>query len=105
MKRLIEYKLEDGSPIVVEVDEPEGGPQPVSRGVIEKAKTSFAEALEKVKPTAETIIAKLRDLSDSPTEVQVKFGLKMNANAGAIIAAAGVEANYEITLKWTREKP
>jgi hypothetical protein len=106
MKKLIEYQLADGSPIWVEVDEPEiGGVKPVSRSgeVVEKAKQTFNEALDKVKPIAETIIDKLRNLSDSPDEVEVKFGLKMNAAAGAIIAAAGVEANYEITLKWTKK--
>lgn len=106
MKRLIEYQLADGSPIWVEVDEPDtGGVKPVSRSgeVVEKAKQTFNEALDKVKPIAETIIDKLRNLSDSPDEVEVKFGLKMNAEAGAIIAVAGIEANYEITLKWTKK--
>ncbi len=105
MKRLIEYQLADGSPIWVEVDEPDrGGVKPAARSgeVVEKAKQTFNEALGKVKPIAETIIIELRNLSDSPDEVEVKFGLKMNAEAGAIIAAAGVEANYEITLKWKK---
>jgi hypothetical protein len=105
MKRLIEYQLTDDSTIWVEVDEPErSGVKPVSRSgeVVEKAKQTFSAALDNVKPIAETIIDKLRNLSDSPDEVEVKFGLKMNAEAGAIIAAAGVEANYEITLKWKK---
>jgi len=62
----------------------------------------FEEALEKVKPAATAIICKLRDLRDSPDEVIVEFGLKMNANAEAIIASASAEANYWIELKWSK---
>ncbi len=32
------------------------------------------------------------------------FGLKMNAEAGAVIASGGVEANYKVTLTWKREE-
>jgi hypothetical protein len=33
----------------------------------------------------------------------VKFGLKFNAEAGAIIAALGSEANFGIEVKWAPE--
>ena len=35
-----------------------------------------------------------------PDRIEVEFGLKMNADVGAILASAGVEANYKITLAW-----
>ncbi len=108
MKRLIEFPLEGGGSIVVEVEEPEGlGTVPVSRkgaGVPERAQKSFEEALEGIRPAAQVLIAKLRGLHDPPDEIEVEFGLKMNAEAGAIVAAAGVEANYKVKLTWKREK-
>lgn len=58
--------------------------------------------MEKVEPMASLIVNKLRNLNEPADEVEVKFGLKLNAEAGAIIALAGAEANYEITLKWKR---
>ncbi len=105
MKCLIEFPLEDGSSIVVEVEEaePEGGMVYAGTrpgAVAEKATQTFEAALEKVKPAANTIIAKLRGLSDPPDEIEVEFGLKMNADTGAIVASAGVEANYKVTLTW-----
>jgi len=36
--------------------------------------------------------------------VEVEFGLKMSAEAGAVVAAAGAEANYKVTLTWKREQ-
>ncbi len=106
MKHLVEFSLEDGGSILVEVEGPEmGGMVPVSRGegVPEKARQSFEAALDKVRPAAQAIIKKLRSLHDPPDEIEVEFGLKMSAEAGALIAAAGVEANYKVTLTWKRE--
>lgn len=106
MKRLIEFSLDEDDSILVEVDEPEVSDDLdlVARPgeLIDKTKQSFAEAVEKIKPVATIIITKLRSINDPPDEVEVKFGVKMSAVAGAIIAAAGVEANYEITLKWKK---
>lgn len=107
MKRLIEFPLEGGGSIVVEVDEPapEGGVVRVARPgeIAATAGQTFEAALERIKPAAGTIIAKLRSLSDAPDEVLVEFGLKLSAEAGVFVATAGVEANYKVTLKWKRE--
>jgi hypothetical protein len=105
VKRLIEFSLGDGNTILVEVEEPQAsdrGQTLVSRHgkMVAQAKQSFEEAIDKIKPVAETIITKLRDLSELPDEVEVKFGVKMSAEAGVVLTSAGVEANYEITLKW-----
>jgi hypothetical protein len=106
MKRLVEFPLENGDAILVEVetDEPEDV-VPAARvdQVAERASQTFEVALEKVKPVASTIITKLRGLHDSPDEIAVEFGIKLNAKAGAVIAAAGVEANFKVTLTWKQE--
>ena len=105
MKRLIEYPLKDGSSIVVEVDEPEkGGVERVARPgeMIEKAKQNFETVLERIKPTAAAVITTLRDLSESPNEIGVEFGIKFSAASGVVLASAGGEANYKVTLKWIR---
>ena len=55
MKRLIEFPLEDGTTLQVEVDEPEtGGVVGASRGseVIERAHQTLEKSLEKVQPAA-----------------------------------------------------
>ena len=104
MNSLIEFPLEDGSSIWVEVRDTEtGGLVPAARGdLTARAAQTFESALERVRPAAQAIIQKLRDLPDTPDEVEVEFGLKLSAEAGAIIAAGGVEANYRVTLKWKK---
>ena len=110
MKRLIEFPLQQGGTMVVDVDEPEpaGGVVKASAKpgeVAEKAKETLEDALDKIKPAAQSIIDKLRGLTDEPDEIGVEFGIKLNAGAGAIIASAGVEANYKVTLKWVKAQP
>ncbi len=51
MKQLVEYELEDGSTILIEVDLPEAGIERASRDdQIVKAKEGFVDALKYVKP-------------------------------------------------------
>lgn len=108
MKRLVEFPLQDGGVVVVEIDKPEtkGGPVRGLGGgeVMDRAKQTFEAALEKIRPVAGAIITQLRDLSEPPDKVKVEFGVKMSAEAGAVIASAGVEGNYKVTLTWTNKK-
>jgi hypothetical protein len=108
MNHLIEFPLEDGGTILVEVEQlaPEEGVVPATTPgeVVVKAAQTFEHALVKVKPAANAIINKLRGLSDPPDEIEVEFGLKLDAEAGAFVASVGAEANYKVTLNWKREK-
>ena len=107
MKQLVEFELEEGGTILVEVDAPqEAGMVKAARGgeVVQRAQQTFEAALDKVRPAAAAIIKKLRTLHDPPDEIEVEFGLKMSAEAGAVVASAGVEANYKVTLTWKREE-
>lgn len=101
MKRIVEYKMQDGGSIFAEVDVPDTGIGQVSRadGVVEAAKT-FDEALDQITPAAETIITKLRHLATSPDEIGVEFGIKLSGKFGALIASAEGEANFTVTLSW-----
>ncbi|MEN3330877.1 MAG: hypothetical protein V7641_242 [Blastocatellia bacterium] len=106
MKRLIEFPLEDGSSMMVEVEDPVTGvpvrgAHPVE--IAERAKQTFEASLEKLKPAASAIITKLRELSDQPEQVAVEFGIKLSGAAGVVLASTGVEANFKVTLTWKRK--
>lgn len=108
MQRLIEFPLEDGGTVLVELDEPEpeGGVVRAARPgeIAARAGQTFEAALERIKPAAGAIIAKLRSLSDLPDEIKVAFGLKLSAEAGVFVASAGTEANFKVALTWKREE-
>ena len=103
VKRMIEFPMEDGTTLVVEVEEPipEGVVRAARPGEIaERAGQTFEAALEKVKPMAATVVSRLRELAQSPDEIHVEFGIKLSASAGAVLASAGVEGNYKVTVVW-----
>ncbi len=107
MNRIIEFPLDGGGTFLVEVDElqQEGGLQRagVAGEVIERAQQTFQNALERIKPAAAAIIAKIRELPDTPDELTVEFGIRLSAAAGVVLTKAAAEGNYKIILKWTRE--
>jgi len=103
MKHLVEFPLEEGGSIVVEVDEPEtSGTVRAARGdTLAKARETLEDALDKVLPAAKSIVEKLRRLDNKPNEIEVTFGIRLNTSVGAVIASATAEANFDVTLRWT----
>ncbi|MEH1853762.1 MAG: CU044_2847 family protein [Nostoc sp.] len=107
-KQLVEFALEDGTKFFVEVEKPAGQtgipPKPVSRDgdlAVTPASKTFDKALNDIKPVLATVVSKLKDIS--PNETEVKFGLKLAANAGVIFTSLGSELTFEITVKWSKE--
>ena len=107
MSDLTEFSLEDGTTFLVEVEDPASPAiQRValpSGQMVAKAQQTFEEALDKIKPVAATIISKLKEINTPADEVEVKFGIKLTADAGAVFTSIGGEVNYEITLKWSNK--
>lgn len=103
MKHLVEFPLEDGSSVVIEIDEPEtAGTVRASRGdTLAKAKETLGDALDNVLPAAKSVVEKLRSIGNRPDEIEVAFGIKLTTTAGAVIASAAAEANFDVTLRWT----
>jgi hypothetical protein len=103
MKRLVEFPLEEGGSIVVEIDEPEtGGTVRAGReDKIEKARETFEDALNKVLPVTKTVVEKVRGMASRPDEIEVTFGVNLSTMAGAVIASASATANFGVTVRWT----
>lgn len=79
MKRLVEFPLDQGGSVLVEVDEPSAGP--VVRGLgkgrsalVEQADKTFEDATAAVTPAARSLIARLRAVEDPPDVVGIEFG-------------------------------
>lgn len=107
MSQLTQFSLEDGTTFLVEVEDPES--ESIERvsvlpgQTVVKAQQTFEKALDTIKPVAATIISKLKEIKTPADEVQVKFGIKLTADAGAVFTSIGGEVNYEITLKWSNK--
>jgi hypothetical protein len=59
-----------------------------------------------IRAMAERVTATINSISERPSTVEVDFGLKLTAAAGALVASASTEASFLVKLTWThKEKP
>lgn len=105
MAQLIEFSVGGDRSIFVQVEDATAGP--VTRGIgaqsiATRASQTFEDAISRVRPATEAIVAQLRGLATAPDEVGVEFGLALSAEAGAFIAAASTVANFKVSLTWHR---
>ena len=106
MGRLRSFSLQNGTDVLIEVDDLAG--PTVTRGLtvadtIEKVGGSFETALDRLRPAVALVVDKFRTLPNGPGEVTVEFGVKFAAEAGAFIASASSEAQFKIKMVWKRE--
>jgi hypothetical protein len=106
MSYLVEFPTEqEGQTVIVELgDDQLAGfaPAAVSPGqVAARATASFEEALDRLLPTVKKIGDRMQALA--PDECTVELGVKLTAEAGVIISKAAAEANFTLTLTWTKD--
>jgi hypothetical protein len=106
MNSLMEFELENGTQILVEV--PEGTARGVrsasnaTGGVAGKAAQTFEKALSALAPVSNAISDNLLKIANRPSEISVEIGFKLSGKGNLILAATGDEASFKATLKWTK---
>ena len=109
MKHLVEFPLDEGGSVVIEVDEPPTGPTIRGLGkdrssLVEQADKTFEDAIAAVTPAAHSLIARLRSIDNPPDEVGIEFGVQLSAQTGAFIASVAAEANFTVSMTWRRQR-
>ncbi len=105
---LVEFPLEDGGTVVVQVEDGHGGGGQVTRGwgdqqptrVVEQARQTFEQAVGRVQPAVQALLGQLRTLAEAREEVQVEFGLQFSAEVGAFVAGASTKGNFKVSTTW-----
>jgi Trypsin-co-occurring domain 1 len=110
---MIEFELAGGRAVAVEVPAaslpaatmPAGPVERVGRAAdaAHAVRRTFDDALTDVREAASAALAKFRAMPSSPDEVEISFGVKFDARAGAVIAETKVAAHFEVTVRWARE--
>lgn len=92
----------DAGPVVVEVSELEAGFQGVARSgeVIHDVRARFEDALASVRDAAVAALRTFRDEVLKPDTVDIEFGVKFSAAAGAVIAKTAAEGHLVVRLRW-----
>ena len=104
MSQVVKMDLANGGSVLVEVADV-ASDRPVTRGgrqeeLVTSATASLERALDGLGPVVKGVVSQLREAADWPDEVTVEFAIKLSADANVIIARAGGEANFKISLRW-----
>jgi len=70
--------------------------------VIEKSRQAIEDAMKSIQGMADKTLKAIKAIpvSDRPNTISVSFGLKLDAEAGAMVAKAGAEAAINVTMTW-----
>ncbi|MGY1615294.1 CU044_2847 family protein [Geodermatophilus sp. SYSU D00691] len=107
VRQLVEFPLEDGGSVVVQVDYASGGEVTrgwgdPDRGVVEQARQSFEQAVARVRPAVQGLLTQLGSLAQAPEQIQVEFGVQLSAEVGAFVAGASSTGNFKVSMSWHR---
>lgn len=105
MPELMRFDLPDETSVLVEV-EPDGPEiSPVSRAgdVIDSATSTLHTSLAQVRKAAAVALNTFRDQELRPDTVNVELGVKLTAEAGAVIAKTGTAGHLKVSLTWHRD--
>ncbi len=106
MTELVRFDLETGGTVIVEVeDEPGVGRAGRQGGVLREAQRSLEGALSDVRGAAAAALGQFQKMASQPDEVEITFGVKLDAQAGALIAKTGMQGHFEVKLKWSGKAP
>ncbi|GAA2252682.1 CU044_2847 family protein [Actinomadura luteofluorescens] len=105
MNELVRWQTENGT-IVVETDDLDPGFQSVSRAgdLIHDAAGKLEDAFQNVRDAAQAALSSLRGGDLNPDGIELEFGVKLNAAAGAVIAKTTVEAHLKVKMTWGRPR-
>ena len=114
MASYIKFELEDGTIVFVESAEPSRGssgflPSDRAKGdhPANQEAVPFVKSVDAVRKMAAELIQNMRSgFTEEPDEVSINFGLKAAVELGTLVVSrGGVEANYNVSLRWRKEKP
>ncbi|MFE7528962.1 CU044_2847 family protein [Kitasatospora sp. NPDC057542] len=105
--QLIRVSLDDSDAagqVVLEVDTAGSGIVRAARPgeIVGTATRTLTESFDQVRGAAAALLDRLTTLPSPPSSVEVELGVKINAEAGAVIAKTAAEGNFVIKLTWQR---
>jgi hypothetical protein len=105
MTELVRFALDgDGDWAVAEVDDLSPVIRAAARGAdgIVTAAATFEAVMAQVRHVSDTAIRALRESAAKADEIEIEFGIALNAQAGAVMVKSGVDAHLQVRLSWKR---
>ncbi len=111
MIEYIETKTDEGTPIRVEVESSlksgAGFGKKTSGGEVtsEVAKDAYNQTMSTIHACVDGIIGTLQNLDAAPSTASIDFAIKIDAEAGAMIAKSMGDSHFKISLSWKQIEP
>src|SRR5437773_10994232 len=99
MSEVIRYVLDDGSEALFEVAPIEGFADASGGVVAGRVRDAAGQAVKAALEVFEQVKA------HRPSDVELKFGIKVSGKANWLVAKAATEGSFEVTLKWNLSDP
>jgi Trypsin-co-occurring domain 1 len=96
MSEIVEYRVDQSTIVKFEIEPPSDFRQASPDRILGRVKEAVTPAVE----AAKAVLDKVKEAA--PDEVEMKFGIKVSGDANWLVAKAASEANFEITLTWSR---
>jgi hypothetical protein len=96
----IEFTLDDGTTVAVAAPRADGSGAVGLDGRLQAAEKTLREALAPVTAAATQVMDGFRELTRSPQEVEIGFGVTLDGKLGGVIASANAGAHLDVTLRW-----
>lgn len=108
MAETVAFTIGDGEArVFVDVADDEDGVQRVSRGggdgTAATATATFETGFGHIRDAAARALAQLTALPRRPTTVELEFGVRISAQAGAVFARAGGDTHLKVRMVWEAE--
>jgi hypothetical protein len=104
MRGLIKFATADLATLLVEVEDYEPGykRQSSSSATQEPAVSDLRTGLAAINLTTAALVDRLEALPEAVDSAEVEFGIRLNAEAGAVIASKQSESHFQLKLAWKR---
>ncbi|GHG95749.1 CU044_2847 family protein [Streptomyces lanatus] len=101
MPDAVQFTLSDGTVVLV-APPTRTGTGAVGLGTrLETAATTLRDALTPVTTAASEVLTQFRDAPQRPDEIEVTFGVTLDAKLGALLSSASGGAHLDVTLRWS----
>jgi hypothetical protein len=111
MTHYIETQIKDGSTIRIEVADTTKAGVGFSRSSAatqistEEAKDAYNQLLTTIRHCANGVIETLQSLEALPNTASIDFAIKIDAEAGAMVAKSREDAQFRVSVSWKQAEP
>jgi hypothetical protein len=96
MAQVVTYRVDESTTVKFEIEPSEGFRPAGPEEVLGKVQQAVGPAVE----AAKAVLEKVKEAR--PDGVELKFGIKVSGGASWLVAKAAGEANFDVTLTWSR---